>query len=54
MLRNGLLTFKFLNSQKASSFVQAGDFILAENIKLIDVIKENCLQKEKKTANWCY
>ena len=41
MLKNGLSTFKFLNSQKA------GDFILAENIKLIDAIKEINCRKNK-------
>ena len=50
MLRNGLSTVKFLNipeSQTLRSFLRAGDFILAENIKLIDVIKEiNCRKNE--------
>ena len=31
---------KFTESQTLRSFLQAGDFILAENIKLIDVIKK--------------
>ena len=49
MLRNGLSTFKFLNSQKARlrSFLQAGDFILTENIKLINVTTEINCRKNK-------
>ena len=36
-----------------TSFLQAGAFILAEDIKLIDVIKEiNC--RKEQTANWCH
>ena len=38
---------KFPESQTLRSFLQAGDFILAENIKLIDVIKENNCRKNK-------
>ena len=34
-------------SQSLRSFLQAGDFILAENIKLIDVIKEINCRKDK-------
>ena len=44
MLRNGLPPFKFLNfpeSQTLRSFLQAADFILAENIKLIDSDKNS-------------
>ena len=53
MLRNRLSTFKFLNCQKARLCVllQAGDIILAENIKLIDMIKEiNCRKNKLLTG----
>ena len=38
---------KLSGSQTLCSFLQAGDFILAENIKLIDVIKEINFRKNK-------
>ena len=37
----------FTESQTLRSFLQAGDFILAENIKLIDMIKEINCRKNK-------
>ena len=54
MLMNGLSTpafdfqiSKFPESQTLRSFLQAGDFIFVENIKLIDVIKEINCRKSK-------
>ena len=51
MLRNGLSTsafdFQISKFQTLRSSSQAGDFIFAENIKLIDVIKEINCRKNK-------
>ena len=45
MSRNGLSTFDFQitfpESQTLHSFLKAGDFILIENIKVIDCDKRN-------------
>ena len=51
MSRNGLSTFnevpKFPESQTLRSFLQVGDFILAKNNKLKDLIKEIYCRKDK-------
>ena len=47
-LHSGTFDFqisKFPESQTLRCFLQAVDFILAENIKLMDSDKRNCLQK---------
>ena len=50
MLKNSLSTykiFKFPERQTLRSFLQAGDLILVENIKWIDVTKEINCRKNK-------